>query len=156
MWHAYRKSSPVVKASQPFFLIMICVGTAVLSTAIVPFGIDDSRYSNQTCSRACMSIPWLVSTGFTIAFSAVFSKLHRINQLMASNMRKIKVTEMDVLKPFAVLFTINLIVLVIWTLVDPPEWSRQPVQDGGREHTAGVATSTAQYRLSACPCCFLL
>lgn len=35
-----------------------------------------------------------------------------------------KVTELDVLRPFAILFTLNLVILLVWTLLDPPYYDR--------------------------------
>ena len=39
-------------------------------------------------------------------------------------MKRVVVTERDVLKPFAVLMTLNFIILLSWTLVDPPIFER--------------------------------
>jgi len=42
----------------------------------------------------------------------------------AASMKRVVVTERDVLKPFAVLMTLNFIILLSWTLVDPPIFER--------------------------------
>ena len=42
----------------------------------------------------------------------------------ASSMKRVKITERDVLKPFAVLMTLNFIILLSWTLVDPMLFER--------------------------------
>ena len=67
-----------------------------------------------------------MSLGFTFVFSALFSKLWRINKVFAaaSSMRRVTITERDVLKPFAVLMTLNFIILLSWTLVDPMLFER--------------------------------
>ena len=93
-----------------------------------------------------MSSPWLICVGFTIAFASIFSKLYRINQVFKSNLRKVKVTEKDVLKPFAVLFLLNIIVLITWTVVDPLRWSRQsisPFESYGTCRSEGTGTASA-------------
>ena len=56
--HVYRNSR-VAKASQPFFLGLICVGCLVMSSAIIPLSIDESIASPEGCSKACKSIPWV-------------------------------------------------------------------------------------------------
>jgi hypothetical protein len=79
----------------------------------------------------CMSIPWLAFTGFTVTFSALFSKTWRVNKFFnsASAFGKMEVSEKDVLAPFAVLLTCNFIVLISWTVIDPLTYERQ-FEDG--------------------------
>jgi gamma-aminobutyric acid type B receptor len=101
-----------------------------MALGIVPLSIDDGIASTRGCDIACMSVPWLLSFGFTLAFSALFSKLWRMNKLFHNqNFRRAKVTEKDVLAPFATLFTLNFAVLLTWTLVDPVHWSRDPIDE---------------------------
>ena len=99
-----------------------------MASAIIPMSFDDEVTSQDGCSIACMATPWLASVGFVTTFSALFSKVYRINKIFgASNtFKKIKVTEKDVVKPFCVLFSLNFIVLLCWTLVDPLVWTRLP------------------------------
>jgi gamma-aminobutyric acid type B receptor len=71
-------------------------------------------------------IQWLVSLGLSLIFSALFSKLWRINQVFAAaaSMKRVVVTAKDVLQPFAILMTLNFVVLLSWTLVDPMVFER--------------------------------
>jgi len=126
----YRKSH-VVRASQPIFLMMICFGSAVLGSVIIPFGIDDGNASIEEASQACMAIPWLVGLGWTIVFSALFAKIWRVNIVYRNSMkfRRLQVSEMDVLLPFGIMFTANLIILLVWTLLDPLYWDRIPLSE---------------------------
>eukprot|EP00532_Pseudo-nitzschia_australis_P003360 CAMPEP_0168199872 /NCGR_PEP_ID=MMETSP0139_2-20121125/22709_1 /TAXON_ID=44445 /ORGANISM="Pseudo-nitzschia australis, Strain 10249 10 AB" /LENGTH=274 /DNA_ID=CAMNT_0008124999 /DNA_START=11 /DNA_END=832 /DNA_ORIENTATION=+ len=48
-----RRSSLVIKASQPFFLILVCVGVFIFSSSIFPLTIDDEFSSVEACSK-CM------------------------------------------------------------------------------------------------------
>jgi len=83
-----------------------------------------SRRSHKFC--VYFTIQWLVSLGFTFIFSALFSKLWRINKVFAaaSSMKRVTITERDVLKPFVVLVTLNFVILLSWTLVDPMVFER--------------------------------
>jgi len=125
-WVAINRKHRVVKISQPIFLHLICLGVLVLSSAIFPLGIDDTDSTEQGRNAACASIPWLVSLGFSLVFSALFSKLWRINRVFAAaaSLKRVVVTEKDVLKPFAVLMTLNFVILLSWTLVDPMVYER--------------------------------
>eukprot|EP00957_Ditylum_brightwellii_P031989 2425540-Ditylum_brightwellii.AAC.1 len=60
---------------------------------------------------------------------------------MQKTLTKIKVREQDVLVPFAVLLTLNVLVLLIWTIFDPLYWSRQPVKEGQYWETYGSCRS---------------
>jgi gamma-aminobutyric acid type B receptor len=80
------QKNKVIVASQPFFLLMICFGTLVLGSAIIPLTIDDTfdNPKEKGLQLACMSAPWLFSLGSTIIFSALFSKTWRINKIFKS------------------------------------------------------------------------
>lgn len=127
-WIVVNSKAKIVRHSQPKFLIMLCCGTLVLSSSIVTMGIDDNNSSLQAADRACMATPWLVSTGFIIAFSALFSKIWRVHKIFKNpSFRKIRVTEQDVLVPFFVLSFLNFGLLLGWTLTDPLQFQRLPV-----------------------------
>lgn len=124
-WVIWKRQLRIVKTLQPFFLVMISMGVLVMGSAIIPLSIDDENFSRRGCDIACMAVPWLLSMGFTIAMAALFSKLWRINKLFTnSGLRRMKVEEKDVMAPFAVLFTLNFIFLLVWTVVDPLQWYR--------------------------------
>ena len=59
-------------------------------------------------------------------YSALFSKLYRINKLFAGakGFKRVTITIKDVLAPFFVLITANIIVLTTWTVVSPLSWTR--------------------------------
>jgi 7 transmembrane sweet-taste receptor of 3 GCPR len=74
-----------------------------------------------------MSIPWLAFTGFTCTFAALFSKTWRVNKFFhtKSQFGRIKISEFDVLLPFTVLLSLNFIVLICWTVIDPLTYERE-------------------------------
>jgi hypothetical protein len=126
IWVSYRRAAPVVRSSQPPFLLLICFGCLIMGSSIIPMGVDDSVASFRGASMACMATPWLVSLGFTVCFAALFSKILRLKTLMrhAANFRRIQVSVQDVLAPFCVMLTLNVAFLLTWTLVDPLYWER--------------------------------
>ena len=118
----FKKGHPIIRKSQPSFLIMVCTGSFIAGCAIIPLSFDDEKYSVQACSIACMATPWLVSIGFVTgiasvyfcalyltvtltyhfclywsitAFSALFSKIWRVNKIFnnPNKFSRIKVTE---------------------------------------------------------------
>jgi gamma-aminobutyric acid type B receptor len=129
VWVTINRKERAVAAMQPLFLVTVCVGVFIMALTILPLSVDEQIASKRGCDFACASIPWLISTGFSITFSALFSKLWRINRLFnAPRFQRLKVEEKDVLLPFAVMFTLNLVILVSWTIIDPFQWSRQSVK----------------------------
>jgi hypothetical protein len=77
--------------------------------------------------------------GFIISFSALFSKIWRINKIFLNpQFRRIIVTETDVLVPFAVLFALNFALLLAWTLYDPLRFERLPVDSTNPFNTYGT------------------
>ena len=66
----YRKSR-AVSLSQPPFLIMICVGTLIIGSMLIPLGMDDEQLDEEATNAACMAQPWLASVGFVTVFSGM-------------------------------------------------------------------------------------
>lgn len=124
-WTFINRETRIVKASQPVFLQMILVGTAIMGASIITFSIDDTYFSETICSVCCMVSPWLLTNGFVIIFSALFAKIWRVNKLFHSpRYRRVRVKAIDAILPFVVLFTLNNITLAIWTTLNPLKWER--------------------------------
>jgi hypothetical protein len=149
----YRQVDAIVRAAQPVFLVMIAVGVLILASSMIPLSFDDGGQGSQSLEEGyvsnlqseksdtfnvgvCMSVPWLAFTGFTIIFSALFSKTWRVNKIVKSAMlqsssgnangeQRANITsEKDVLLPFAFLLSCNWAILLSWTLWDPLTYSR--------------------------------
>ena len=129
-WVQFNRTSRVVRASQPIFLHIFSIGVLILGSSIIPLTVDDSVADSNGCNVACILFPWLLSIGFCTAFSALFSKIWRINRVMdaANAMRRVTIQAKDVLIPLLVMGTINIILLTLWTVLDPPTWSKVPIK----------------------------
>jgi len=125
-WTVHRRNVHVVKASQPIFLLLLCAGTFIMGSSIIPLSIDDEHISEDGCNMGCMAAPWLGSTGFALIFAALFSKTWRVNRLFHHpQMRWVKLSAFDVMKPLLLLLLLNVAVLAVWTAFSPLEWSRE-------------------------------
>ncbi|CAB9500603.1 Metabotropic glutamate receptor 4 [Seminavis robusta] len=122
VWTFVNRNVKVVIASQPFYLMMVSVGTLILGSILIPLSMDDQHYSQQATDAACMAQPWLGSIGFVTAFTALASKMRRIDQLLVLKTK-------DVLIPYMVMMGLNLVVLVCWTIMAPLKFVRK-VDDG--------------------------
>ncbi|CAB9504500.1 Gamma-aminobutyric acid (GABA) B receptor [Seminavis robusta] len=121
----WNKNDHVWRISQPLFLVQICIGTFITSAAIIPMGMQGKEYSRQL-DIACNSIVWLLALGFVACFSAILSRTWRLNKLMSSSQgfRRTQVYAQDVAWPFAVLTTVNVVLLIGWTAVSPLQYER--------------------------------
>ena len=148
-WVVLKRNTRIVRTLQPLFLVMISMGVLVMGSSLIPLGYDDGIVSQEAAGKACMAFPWLLSMGFTVAMSALFSKLWRINKLFQNpNLRRMKVTVKDVIAPFVVLFVVNFVALLTWTLVDPLQWDRREIegqtnQSYGGCHSGGNPVSVS-------------
>ena len=130
-WTFYNRKETVVRASQPGFLMMTATGVLIMCSTLIPLSFGDNgrpEEMSQTYATAiCMSIPWLAFTGFTVTFSALFSKTWRINRVFGSSdqFRRTQVSVRDVMLPFVVLLTLNFLVLILWTAIDPLVYERK-------------------------------
>lgn len=113
-WTRYFRMRRVVRSSQPIFLSLISAGVALMALGIVPLSIEGSDV-------ACMATPWLLFLGFTLTFSALFTKTYRINQIMknAAKFKRLTLTATDVMKPMLALLLVNVVILVAFTAVSP-------------------------------------
>ena len=131
IWTNINRTSKVVLASQPFFLDMICVGTLVMGSTIIPLSIsmNEGKYGKSACNRSCKVIAWTFYLGFIIIFSALYSKLRRINRIFegAKKLKRVMVTVPDVIIPFIVSFTCEVILLICWTVTNEQQYE---VKDG--------------------------
>ena len=129
-WTYKCRTSFVVKVSQPVFLLLICSGCLVLASSIIPLGMDPSIVSIEGASRACIAFPWLLSIGLSVTFCALHCKTRRVLQVMkaAQSLRRVTITASQVI-PMLILFVgANVVVLIVWTAVDPLEWHTDVVE----------------------------
>jgi hypothetical protein len=136
-----RRKTPIVRASQPIFLVMLCMGTFFMSCSIIPTTLQEP-VSEQVLDVACMLDMYLLSVGFSTTFAALFSKTWRINIVHANarKFRRVTIRTKDVLLPFVILTVLNLVILITWTIVAPLQRERiifgedifgQPVESRG-------------------------
>eukprot|EP00339_Tiarina_fusa_P029647 CAMPEP_0117073674 /NCGR_PEP_ID=MMETSP0472-20121206/51879_1 /TAXON_ID=693140 ORGANISM="Tiarina fusus, Strain LIS" /NCGR_SAMPLE_ID=MMETSP0472 /ASSEMBLY_ACC=CAM_ASM_000603 /LENGTH=761 /DNA_ID=CAMNT_0004798329 /DNA_START=89 /DNA_END=2374 /DNA_ORIENTATION=+ len=137
-WTYRNRNLGVVKAAQPIFLLWVAFGVFTMGGALIPLSLDDKgdpdSLSDTQASLVCMSVPWLTWCGFTITFSALFSKTRRITKLIdsARECQRVQISAMDVAGPFIFLISLNVILLSLWTVLDPLVYVREanPGTDG--------------------------
>ena len=126
IWTYYYRNSEVVKVSQPFFLIQLCIGSFLMASSIIPMSLQEPALRTQGLDIACMTIPWLLITGYATSFAALFSKSWRVNMLLkkGKQLRRLRVGIADTMFFLVTLMGINVVLLTAWTLVSPLTWQR--------------------------------
>jgi len=118
------RNDGIMKRSQPFFMQLLCFGSFIMSMSILTLSFDEgSGQSEQQLSHACMATPWFFFLGQIMVFSALFTKLWRLDKVLQFR-RGNKVTIVQVIGPLAGLLCVALLILIIWTAVDPWSWVR--------------------------------
>ena len=126
-WTSANRKTKVVKASQPTFLHMICGGCFLMALSIIFLSIDDEIASEDSCTATCITTPWFFCVGWIVSFSALFAKTLRVNKIFHNPVAfsRIKVTMWDVIKPVAALLSTTVLILLLWTVLNPPVFTRR-------------------------------
>ena len=80
-WVWKNQQRRVIRASQPMFLYLVCLGTFLMAACIFPVGIEDDIATQQVVDISCMATLWLYSVGYVVIFCALFSKIWRVTQV---------------------------------------------------------------------------
>lgn len=127
-----RKDSAVQRA-QPFFMMLLCGGAIITSLAIFTLSFDEgSGWSDSMLDGACMATPWFFFLGQIVTFAALFTKLWRLDKVLQFR-RGNKVTIRKVIAPLVALLTTSLLILIVWTVVDPWTWERAMINESPAE-----------------------
>jgi len=123
VWLSMRRNAPQVIVSQPIFLSLVLLGCFISTLTIVALLQEDE---GDGPVPACMAIPWLYCVGFSISFGTLFAKIRRIYVLFSSaaTMQRTTVTTNETLTVIAAVLMADVTVLIVWTAIDPLQWSR--------------------------------
>lgn len=123
---AYLRKEKVIRQSQPFFLVLICIGSAISATSIFTLSQDEETgWTSSRLTAACMATPWFFFLGQVVLFSAMFTKLYRLDRVLQFRRRTVGIK--DVMLPLVMLTIFTLVILFTWTIVDPWKWVREEI-----------------------------
>lgn len=88
------QDKPFVRAGQPVFLAILCVGSFLTSSSILTLSFDeDTGLSVSQLSVLCTVTPWLFFLGINTTFSGLFCKLWRVEQVTQFRRRQVKLIQ---------------------------------------------------------------
>jgi len=119
VWTCRHWNGRVVRASQPHFLFLICLGFAIAALAILPISLE--HWGVHQPDSVCNSMWWLMILGYGIAFSTLFAKTYRINRIVSNSIRcrRVQLSIRDTLFPVAIIFCFNVVMLSFMTALAP-------------------------------------
>merc|ERR1711988_1193862 len=102
------------------------LGSLISQATIIPLGFDEgSGMDKDSLDAACQAVPWLYCLGFSITFSALFSKTYRVLKIFkGKSLKKQKIKEVEFMKFIGLAVFLEVLICTIWTLTDPLEWER--------------------------------
>ena len=142
LWVYRNRESRLVKAGQPEFMYLLCIGGCFVAASLLFLSFDESDgMSEKQLSSMCAAFPWFFVLGYLVMYSAVFSKLWRLSKLLQMRRRAVGIKQ--VLLPFTVSIFVTVLILVIWQAVDPLHWEREIITPDGELplETFGECTS---------------
>jgi len=80
-WVVWFRREHVVLSAQPLCLLMVCFGTIIASSAIIPLGMDETVASQNGLNMACMAVPWILVLGATIMYSPLLAKIRGVHRV---------------------------------------------------------------------------
>ena len=131
------RNDEAMKTTQPPFVLVLCVGSLLLSATIYVLSFDEGTgHTDSQLDIMCGLAPWFFFGGHIVSFTAIFTKLYRLNKVLELRFQRATVTAISSSLPLLIFWICTLGVLISWTLVDPWHWERDII-DTLRAETYG-------------------
>ena len=132
----------IVNASSPIFMVQMSIGCMLQVSSVIPMAMQEN-YVNSVASLdvACMAVPWLYFSGFTLIYAPLLVKSYRIYRLFSNKLlRKFKITNIDLIRMEIVGSIPVFGLLILWQFYAPMVWSRVVT---GTDSATGLVFATA-------------
>ncbi|XP_034182289.1 gamma-aminobutyric acid type B receptor subunit 1 isoform X4 [Osmia lignaria lignaria] len=131
IWNRHRR---VITSSHPVCNTIMLLGVIACFVSVFLLGIDGRFVSPWEYPAVCQARSWMLTTGFTLAFGAMFSKVWRVHRLTTKTkadqaklfMAKQKVSSIQKkIQPWKLytmvsgLLVLDIVLLVSWQVLDP-------------------------------------
>lgn len=136
----YMKEPPV-RRTQPFYLGLICLGSALSCVGLAPL---PRGYAEPGASLLCTGVTFVLPFGMLTTSSALFTKSWRVYQAALLN----EIRRPTGWKVFSVPLVLLSFLLLVWVIFDPISFERSTSQ-------LGVCTSVHKPIFSSF-CCFMI
>ncbi|XP_065357057.1 gamma-aminobutyric acid type B receptor subunit 1 [Calliphora vicina] len=118
IWNKHRR---VIQSSHPVCNTIMLFGVIICLSSVILLGMDGRFVDQEEYPKICQARAWLLSTGFTLAYGAMFSKVWRVHRFTTKAKRdpKKKVEPWKLYSMVTGLLSVDLILLLAWQIFDP-------------------------------------
>ncbi|XP_071051678.1 gamma-aminobutyric acid type B receptor subunit 1 isoform X3 [Onthophagus taurus] len=121
LWNKHRR---VIQSSHPVCNTIMLIGIIVCLASIFLLGLDGNFVSPDSYPSVCQARAWLLTTGFTLSYGAMFSKVWRVHRLTtkAKSDPKVRTRKVEPWKLYSMvtgLLVVDFVILLVWQLQDP-------------------------------------
>ncbi|XP_049312986.1 gamma-aminobutyric acid type B receptor subunit 1 isoform X2 [Bactrocera dorsalis] len=118
IWNKHRR---VIQSSHPVCNTIMLFGVIICLASVILLGMDGRFVSPQEYPKICQARAWLLTTGFTLAYGAMFSKVWRVHRFTtkAKTDPKKKVEPWKLYTMVSGLLSVDLVILFAWQIFDP-------------------------------------
>eukprot|EP00471_Norrisiella_sphaerica_P010283 CAMPEP_0184503558 /NCGR_PEP_ID=MMETSP0113_2-20130426/51964_1 /TAXON_ID=91329 /ORGANISM="Norrisiella sphaerica, Strain BC52" /LENGTH=628 /DNA_ID=CAMNT_0026893081 /DNA_START=2342 /DNA_END=4228 /DNA_ORIENTATION=- len=130
-WVLYNWSLPIIKATQPSFLIQTLFGSFVSSLVIILTGLDDESLSFSTLDSICTAQIYFFGFGFAITCTALLAKLWRAKVIIYSAVKNLELVRVPLSQMFLMTIgglSIEALTIGIWNSFHKLSWTRSCVE----------------------------
>ncbi|OQR70623.1 gamma-aminobutyric acid type B receptor subunit 2-like [Tropilaelaps mercedesae] len=109
-----------IKMSSPYLNNLIIVGCMLTYTSVILLGMDSGFMSVEHFPYICAARAWVLMSGFTLAFGAMFSKTWRVHAIFTNiKLNKKVIKDYKLFMVVGVFLLLDIIILTTWQIVDP-------------------------------------
>ncbi|KAG0415452.1 hypothetical protein HPB47_007375, partial [Ixodes persulcatus] len=109
-----------IKMSSPYLNNLIIVGCILTYTSVILLGMDSGFTSVTNFPYICAARAWVLMSGFTLAFGAMFSKTWRVHAIFTNiKLNKKVIKDYKLFMVVGVFLMLDVIILTTWQIVDP-------------------------------------
>ncbi|XP_026670561.1 gamma-aminobutyric acid type B receptor subunit 1 isoform X2 [Ceratina calcarata] len=119
IWNRHRR---VILSSHPVCNTIMLVGVIACFVSVFLLGIDGRFVAPWEYPAVCRARAWMLATGFTLAFGAMFSKVWRVHRLTTktkADQAKKRIQPWKLYTMISGLLTVDIVLLVCWQVLDP-------------------------------------
>ncbi|XP_071806888.1 probable G-protein coupled receptor 156 [Asterias amurensis] len=138
----YRQSR-LIKMSSPNLNIFIGIGAILVYACVVLFGIDVGvTSSDDVLLFLCKVRVPLLTVGFTLVYGSIFSKAWRVYRIFThAAAKRMVIRDGRLMSMVGVLLFVDVVVLVTWLILDPPQIHRKMILTASSEDAAAPLSS---------------
>ncbi|KAI9101914.1 periplasmic binding protein-like I [Phlyctochytrium arcticum] len=118
------RREPGIRAISPLFCGIFVFGLLLVAGGIL-------GYIGRPTTPACLAQTWLISTGYSLAMGALFTKTWRLMRIFGNEkLHNAPLTDKRISLLTILVVAVNIALLAIWTAVEPPEPRRFDLDNG--------------------------